>query len=449
MFSLPRKNSLQFRLYGIIALISIIIPLYIGQNLSLLTLVLAYIYCLICLINKKYYINLVIIAISACIPLGYGSGDIKIPIFENMQLWQARFIQWILMFFGVYSLLTIKSIDINRKNMKILLLCLILCTLVGFVNTNNKQEIYFSLGIIGVVVGMFFVSYRCNISFKNYFKVIDFIFYLIVCYAFFEFILRLCPYNQYYNLLIGTNAEFFGRAKGLLGHPLLLSGVVLLYQAVLFVKTFYKLKINIVNQILCIVCALITVSRTTLVVLSIEFILYLIFTQSYKSVKKFIIYLLCLIIILFGVIEFGEQYLTDLFIRIEEGNIDHRLAGWKTTYNLLSENYFGVGHTDIMDAIRKGGYATYGFATGFTTIDNVFLGELCSYGILGILTILFYYQYLIFAFKKRKTTPVKYKSILFLYIVMTLLGLSYNWNGIGVVSLMFYSIVGYLMRTSE
>lgn len=449
MVSWSRENKLLFRLYAIITLISIVIPFYMGQNLSLLTLGLTYIYCLNCLIHKKYHICLVIIAISACIPSGYSSGGIQIPVFENMQLWQARFIQWALMFFGVYSIFTIKSIRINRKYMQFLFLCLIFCTLVGFANTNNKQEIYTSTSITGVVVGMFFISYNCNITLKNYFKVIDFIFYIIVCYAFFEFILNLCPYNKYYNLLIGTNAEFFGRAKGLLGHPLLLSGVVLLYQATLFIRTFYKLKINIVNQILCIVCALITVSRTTLIILSIEVILYLIFTQSYKSFKKFIIYISGLTIALLGIIMFGDQYLNDLFIRFEEGSAEHRLAGWQTTYNLLSENFFGVGHTDIMGAIRKGGYAASGFTAEFTTIDNVFLGEFCSYGILGILTIIFYYQYLIFAFKNRKATPIKYKSILFLYIIMTLLGLSYNWNGISVVSLMFYSIVGYLMRISE
>lgn len=422
-----------------------IVPNFIGTNIMVYYIYFLFIVLLLKIRNSPDGIILILLALALCTPSGLAASDIQISQISSLQLIQSRFCRWILMGLGIYLSFDHKN-NIYNKHNSLLLISLILCSVIGFVKTGNVNEIYYIMGIIGSIWGIFYTSHRSKMSIDRYFLVIDILFYITTIFAIMEFAFGISPYQKFYSYLANTNVEYLGRAKGLLGHPLYLSGFVLLYQATIFIRMLYGKKLNIVNQVFCVTCALITVSRTTIVVLFLEIIIYCILSEIYKSSKKMFLFLLALSLIIVITFSTGGIYVENLIYRFEEGNVDQRTGAWGTTANLLSENILGVGHSDIMHSIRLGHYSTEKFSAYFTTLDNIYLTEICAYGIAGIFTLIFYYQFLYFSYKKRKKSPTMFKSVLFLHIVISLIGFSFNWNGSFMMCLMFYGTIGMLMR---
>ena len=102
---------------------------------------------------------------------------------------------------------------------------------------------------------------------KAYMDLFDYIFLCIFIYAILDTFHR-TPYEVIYsdpNQNIMYLLEFSFRSKSLLGHPLYLSGVSLFYQVLLLIRYIYYKKFSWIKEFICIICILLSVSRTPIV----------------------------------------------------------------------------------------------------------------------------------------------------------------------------------------
>ena len=83
--------------------------------------------------------------------------------------------------------------------------------------------------------------------------------------------------------------------------------------------------------------------------------------------------------------------LNDLILRLSTGNNSHRQSSFQVTYNILSDNIFGIGFENYANQLGK--YAAQGTNTDVHTLDNLFLTQLAHYGIIGFYIIYFYVYY--------------------------------------------------------
>ena len=248
----------------------------------------------------------------------------------------------------------------------------------------------------------------------------DYIFLCIFIYAILDTFHR-TPYEVIYsdpNQNIMYLLEFSFRSKSLLGHPLYLSGVSLFYQVLLLIRYIYYKKFSWIKEFICIICILLSVSRTPIVILLVIVILYILLFRLYKNFSRvfgaFVVVLL--FVLLLGLL--GLNYVDMIVNRFDVGSIEHRLGAFQTTMNVLEQFPLGTGNSNLLDYIEKYHLGGQGYSETFKTMDNFYLTMLSAYSIFSISIFVFLFYFLYRAFKIRQFDEKKGNSIILLYSII-------------------------------
>ena len=145
----------------------------------------------------------------------------------------------------------------------------------------------------------------------------------------------------------------------------------------------------------------------------------------------------------------SKDQFTLLLNRLEYAGASHRFAAWKTSYNLFLDNWLGVGHSNIMQQIKNGGYAAQGFSANFTTLDNFFLSQFCAYGLMALLPIVYFFYIPLLAYKKRMWIPLEFKVSIMLFVLIFLTSFSFCWESAPLVNLLSFSFFGILLSKDK
>ncbi|GHE39051.1 hypothetical protein GCM10017764_22810 [Sphingobacterium griseoflavum] len=164
------------------------------------------------------------------------------------------------------------------------------------------------------------------------------------------------------------------------------------------------------------------------------------------------IYSLIGIVLLLSIFWFlGNLYLDDFI----EGNLarfqqvdnqSHRFAGYETGWNVFSSNFFGLGVEDLMNKIKVKKLNAIGLWTDFGTLDNFFITHLASYGILAIIHFSFFYFYLFKSYKFYGVNSNYFKAHFFLYLIMSLIGLSFDLEFYTIILILWASCSAILLK---
>lgn len=139
--------------------------------------------------------------------------------------------------------------------------------------TGNNQEFSYVLYAVIYLSMMHFISSKDNMRTSSVFKYFDVMFICTGIYGILESFCGICPYEYDLNFAVF-------RASGLLGHPLVLAIVTLLYQVMLYVRYIYTKNFNFLLYLFSILVAMVTVSRTVYIVYAVLLLYFLIVLNS-------------------------------------------------------------------------------------------------------------------------------------------------------------------------
>ncbi|MBM6720999.1 O-antigen ligase family protein [Bacteroides gallinaceum] len=293
-----------------------------------------------------------------------------------------------------------------------------------------------------------YITYNDNINLEKSSKLFDFIFAIFSFYVILEFVFNISPYDFLYNNFLDVlNIESIGRAKGLLGHPLMVSCVVLLYEVFLLYRLVKKEKV-IIQIILCIIIGILTVSRTTYLFGLIEIFFWIILNKKYKSSTFYLLFISFLIISLWIITNMMNEYINDVIYRFQNDNIDQRLGAFDIVSKLLSKHPLGCG-SDFFSTIRKEGISNALFTNTFETLDNYFLTQLSIYGYLGILVFVYDYFFAIRICIHGKIFKQISPHIILLFIVRFVMSFSFDVHAYMIFNMIFYYILAFVIKSEK
>ena len=220
--------------------------------------------------------------------------------------------------------------------------------------TGNNQEFLSVLYAVIYLSMMHFISSKDNMRTSSVFKYFDVIFICTGIYGILESFCGICPYEYDLNFAVF-------RASGLLGHPLVLAIITLLYQVMLYVRYIYTKNFNFLLYLFSILVAMITVSRTVYIVYAVLLLYFLIVTKYFVRFKRIVALIAAATLIGAGVIYFFPDLYEGIVYRFVNGEAYHREAAFATVEKLIRDKPFGVGKWQIDNVIATQGYATWGF----------------------------------------------------------------------------------------
>lgn len=296
--------------------------------------------------------------------------------------------------------------------------------------TGNGQEFSYIFYAIIYLCMVHYISSKDKIEISSVYKYFDVIFICTGVYGILEFFLGICPYK--YDL---DFAVF--RASGLLGHPLVLAIISLLYQVLLYIRYIYTKKFNFLLYIFSLIVAMITVSRTVYIVYAVLLLYFLFIANFFKSFKKLVALFAIALLIVYGIIYFFPNLYEGIVYRFVNGEAYHREAAFATVEKLIRDKPFGVGKWQIDNVIATQGYATWGFIVGFGTLDNFFLTQIAAYGYFSIVAFYFYFQY----YLHYKKNIQALKLLCFLFLIWVSISFSFDLESYPAVLIIygFYS----------
>lgn len=301
---------------------------------------------------------------------------------------------------------------------------------------------------IFTTVCFFCIAYNDKIDLTLQRKTIDVLFLITGLYAIAQYFFNYSPYEFIYSHRIVYNIYAVFRAQGLLGHPLCLSCVCLLYLSYVLIRIYEQEKKMWPLLFFCCFVSFLTVSRTTVYVGCVEILLWLFLSGHIKRVKVIVISLLLITVVFL----FSDSFLNDLisvnFNRIENGNSDHRIAGFKTIYNLLKSHWFGVGD-GYMIYVRKEHLFSAGFIESFGTFDNYFLTQIAKYGLLAGFVFYFDYFLLIHVFKTPHLKMYIWNGVFLLFVVRSLMGFSFDVESYDCFNIPFFMFLSLMMKKAD
>lgn len=297
---------------------------------------------------------------------------------------------------------------------------------------NDKEFKYLFYAVIYLPM-MHYISSKERMNMSSAYKYFDVIFICTGIYGILEFFFGICPYKYDVNFVVF-------RASGLLGHPLALAIIALMYQVLLYIKYIYTKKFNFLLYFFSIIVAMITVSRTVYIVYAVLLLYFLYITKFFVSLKKIIALIAVAVLIASGVMFFFHDLYDGIVYRFSDGEAYHREAAFATVEKLVRDNPFGVGNYQIDNVIVTQGYATWGFIEGFGTLDNFFLTQIAAYGCFSFVAFLFYFQYL---FKKNIQAL---KFLFFLFLIWVSISFSFDLESYPVVLIMYGFYSAFLVK---
>ena len=391
-------------------------------------------------------VEFLLMAIALCLPSGWSgwtaNSSVSFPEIDSMHRALGRFILFIIPILGLWCFN--ESCFPQKKRVLNLLATVIAVGVIATLITADMNEFKKVIIIIGCTYSFLFICYQDKkISLKDVFFYIDVLFAVSFIYGVLDYFFRLSPYQFISN---ATFSEMWiNRAKGILGHPLYLSALVLFFQSTIFIRYLLYKRFTYFQEFICIIMALIVVSRTTVIVMLLEYILFIIINKGYKNIKFIVFNIMGLTIISLFFIYFADSILIDIMLRFNEG-VGNRDGAWEPVMSLFVKNPIGVGYSNIMSSLSRGYYVDSEFNADFSTVDNLFLSQLAAYGVFGFFKIAYYFYFLYDAYKLRKKSPQFFKIIVLLYFPILLESFSFDWDGSIFLCLLVYGLIGYIYR---
>lgn len=301
--------------------------------------------------------------------------------------------------------------------------------------TGNNQEFLSVLYAVIYLSMMHFISSKDNMRTSSVFKYFDVIFICTGIYGILESFCGICPYEYDLNFAVF-------RASGLLGHPLVLAIITLLYQVMLYVRYIYTKNFNFLLYLFSILVAMITVSRTVYIVYAVLLLYFLIVTKYFVRFKRIVALIAAATLIGAGVIYFFPDLYEGIVYRFVNGEAYHREAAFATVEKLIRDKPFGVGKWQIDNVIATQGYATWGFIEGFGTLDNFFLTQIAAYGYFSIVAFYFYFQYYFHFLKNLQAL----KLLCFLFLIWVSISFSFDLESYPAVLIIFGFYSTFLVK---
>lgn len=301
--------------------------------------------------------------------------------------------------------------------------------------TGNNQEFSYILYAVIYLSMMHFISSKDNMRTSSVFKYFDVMFICTGIYGILESFCGICPYEYDLNFAVF-------RASGLLGHPLVLAIVTLLYQVMLYVRYIYTKNFKFLLYLFSILVAMITVSRTVYIVYAVLLLYFLIVTKYFVRFKRIVALIAAAALIGAGVIYFFPDLYEGIVYRFVNGEAYHREAAFATVEKLIRDKPFGVGKWQIDNVIATQGYATWGFIVGFGTLDNFFLTQIAAYGYFSIVAFYFYFQYYFHFLKNLQAL----KLLCFLFLIWVSISFSFDLESYPAVLIIFGFYSTFLVK---
>lgn len=301
--------------------------------------------------------------------------------------------------------------------------------------TGNDQEFSYIVYAVIYLSMVNYISSKDRMEVNSVYIYFNAIFLCTGVYGILESFWGICPYK--YNLEFSVF-----RASGLLGHPLVLAIITLLYQVFLYVRYIYTKKFNFFLYIFSIIVAMVTVSRTVYIVYAVLLLYFLFITNFFKSLKKIVSLLTVALLIIYGIIYFFPDLSEGIIYRFVNGEAYHREAAFATVEKLIRDKPFGVGKWQIDNVIATQGYATWGFIVGFGTLDNFFLTQIAAYGYFSIVAFYFYFQYYFYFLKNLQAL----KLLCFLFLIWVSISFSFDLESYPAVLIIFGFYSTFLVK---
>ncbi|MCK8493756.1 O-antigen ligase family protein [Spirosoma sp. RP8] len=313
-----------------------------------------------------------------------------------------------------------------------------------FIYNKESKEVADVLSWFTYTYLAYYVAHEEKISLKQFFFFIDIIFYCTAFYVVQEFIFHSSPYEVIYNKYIYIEKI---RAKGLLGHPLILSVFLCYYQVCLYGKMILFKQKPYLTFLLLIIIGLMTASRTTIILFIVVFIVYIIVEIKNNRHSKVISIGFTLIGAIIIIICFFSTYIDNTFQRIYNAGADQRIGAYDVIWQIFIKNPLGVGLTGLKMEIESGNYRfSELFSKELMVIDNMYLSALGHYGIFSFLIIILYICPLIHFRYYVKDTNSKnlFSLMIMLYVIWFLLNFSFDTNVYVPINLFLFTFISFL-----
>ena len=423
------KSELKWALLGICLVMSLLpYSVLYGSSSYFLIAITAYILWM-ALSNKKGF-SFVLISLCLCYPASFMKGVETGGQFEVLE--KGLFI------IPVLILIVLMFLKRFNMNFKIPIIYSFVYLLLTLMHGDNILEALFK--ITGTHIAFCIGCYE-GLSRKQMFSLFSIAFAFVAIYAGCEYYLNLCPYEPIYMSSYGFEL-WEKRAMGLMGNPLLLCSVTMIYQAAIFIDAIEQGKLNYIAECMCLFVALIVTSRTSVYVLAILFLLYVFLKKSNFSPSTVFKFVVVSIILYFVVITYFDNVISLLVERFSTGDQTHRQSSYWTALNVMAEHPFGLGHKDFGVKILP--YVANGFEYGLVTLDNFISTQFACYGLFGVVMILFYLTYNIRLHNEsRPQGIVRYSNILYAAVFL-LMGLSFDIEAYFHVTMIYFILVGYI-----
>lgn len=396
---------------------------------------LVFIYIFFLLLYKKKGAPFIVISLACIMPCFSSNGSEGVFDYYVQWLFYAIRISCIFIIFC-----RLNKITLSKRHLpfmcSIVFLFLVILLLQLFYENNPKD---FILGYLSTYLFLF-ICYNEKVKIQLFYFFLSWIFLFTFCYAILEYHFSFCPYNIVYFLFLDTDVY---RAKGLLGHPLILCEFALFYSSILFIKMYISnvlKKSDLLLYVLCLYLLLITGSRTALFGGIIELIIF--FTFSYRRYKlnKIILFLCGFGMLLFLFYFFNIDKFDYLYGRFSDG-AEHREAGFSTVFSMFHDNIYGVGPQNVGKKMFT--YAKTGLLQ-INTLDNTYLTLLGGYGVFCVFPFINLFLPLIYSFFKKEKNYIFVFCML--YIPLFAVGFSFDFESYILVSLLYYGSSGFFMR---
>lgn len=434
IFKKDRDENLSWAIIGVI-MVFLFIPYGIYTNVRPYAL-LVVLYSFLMTLLKKPGAPFVVMAMALCVPQYlFDDNDFFQWVIGSKTQWIFLTIRFGIVLSAIYSIIEGRKIF---PFWGVVILSVLFC-LILFLYENVFDSIWKIINML-LYVHLFLVwCYYDKLSFESVYRIISIIFVCIFVYAILQFHFNISPYRNWY-LSANIGKEHI-HASGISGNALIFAAIVLCYHSVLLLRFLKEDKINIVLLLMTLYAALISIERTSILVIVIEWFVFFVMRKNMIKKNLIILFLASFIIICaFSISSFDNTI--DIFMdRFEEGS-SHRFAAFPTVVAAISDNIYGVGESGVRRAMQW--YGTSDLLKWFETLDNFYLTQILYYGVFAIFPLLFYLYYFIKAIFLRKTNKDLFHAILLCFLPWILIGFSFNINSFMQLSLLYYGVLGYL-----
>ena len=406
-----------------------------NQMITLAVLIVWLVFVLWMAAKNKQGVSLVIMALAMTLPEMSKETDVYIIG-----------LRWPQVFLGL-SIVAISLIDISykRRNPVHSATIVCLCFAILYVLYCSRPTVRYFRGLVDAVIFihcMFYVSFQEKLKFEAIFKGVSLIFIITSIYAISHYFFNIGPYSA---LVDRSYAESLGyvfvrREGGLFCNSLVMSAICALYHSLILARMLKTKKMAYEMELLCITVAILTISRTAIVILAAQFLFLLFFRRTLRLGTTIAIATVLGIFYFWVLSDTGA--IQDLSNRMELTS-EHRESGYSTTLEIFSSHPLGVGKQRVSKFMHQ--YNTGGIEEDLITLDNFYLTQIASYGILCFISFFFYMIY----FYKCPRLLRKTDSRNALYLIIftwCLTGLSFDVESFDPVTVLCFGLLGLLFK---